>query len=513
MKNKLLLSIFAFGIISSPCFSIDMGIAPVNPLEKNSNTYQQEMTVPSFDFKKASLSKNAVKNQYLIAMNKYMKSNVRSSYSDFKVLIDSVTPNDYIYMQLTKEMASIGFFNLSELAMSKIQDDNLASLLDEDVKTFYFPASDLTQKDQIYLAEMYSNIMYNDQSREAVAELSKQTSLLVDSDYANYILAFGSEKNGDIKQAQKYINDAINKNPKNINYKRLKSEILAQSSNPKDSAALFKDWRNEDMKTVVFNDELHSSKEYSMYKAAKNEYEKKYHLAHYYYDKGEYNKALGVTQTSISRKKNINRDVYALTAKIYYNTKEYEKAQSYALKALEIDKENAPSLIVLGDIAYRNKNYNEAVKYYKKAQGKTEDYSAELKLANVYLTLNETQKAKDIYSKILKVSSKSYMAYYQMALLEPDRELEYIKKAISINPGFYDAWIDLAKLAINKENFEKALSYLGVVKYINESDCRYYYYLGLVMKGKGMLAEANENFAHSLKLNPDYDLAKKELNL
>lgn len=193
-------------------------------------------------------------------MNKYMKSNVRSSYSDFKVLIDSVTPNDYIYMQLTKEMASIGFFNLSELAMSKIQDDNLASLLDEDVKTFYFPASDLTQKDQIYLAEMYSNIMYNDQSREAVAELSKQTSLLVDSDYANYILAFGSEKNGDIKQAQKYINDAINKNPKNINYKRLKSEILAQSSNPKDSAALFKDWRNEDMKTVVFNDELHSSK-------------------------------------------------------------------------------------------------------------------------------------------------------------------------------------------------------------------------------------------------------------
>lgn len=45
MKNKLLLSIFAFGIISSPCFSIDMGIAPVNPLEKNSNTYQQEMTI------------------------------------------------------------------------------------------------------------------------------------------------------------------------------------------------------------------------------------------------------------------------------------------------------------------------------------------------------------------------------------------------------------------------------------------------------------------------------------
>ena len=36
--------------------------------------------------------------------------------------------------------------------------------------------------------------------------------------------------------------------------------------------------------------------------------------------------------------------------------KEFEKAQNYALKALDIDKKNAASLIVLGDIAYRNKD-------------------------------------------------------------------------------------------------------------------------------------------------------------
>ena len=37
-------------------------------------------------------------------------------------------------MRLTKDMASIGFFNLAELAMSKIQDDSLASSLEEDIK-------------------------------------------------------------------------------------------------------------------------------------------------------------------------------------------------------------------------------------------------------------------------------------------------------------------------------------------------------------------------------------------
>ena len=55
------------------------------------------------------------------------------------------------------------------------------------------------------------------------------------------------------------------------------------------------------------------------------------------------------------------------------------------------------------------------------------------------------------------------MAYYQMALLEPDREFEYLKKAISINPDFVDAWIDLARVAIKKDNLDNAITYLKTV--------------------------------------------------
>ncbi len=67
-----------------------------------------------------------------------MQSNVRSSYKDFKMLIDNVVPNDYVYMRLVKEMASIGFFNLTELSMSKIQDNELSNLFEEDIKTSIF---------------------------------------------------------------------------------------------------------------------------------------------------------------------------------------------------------------------------------------------------------------------------------------------------------------------------------------------------------------------------------------
>ena len=210
VRNYIAASLLLASLGMTSAFGFDMnGIELINPLENNQSTYLEEINQPSFDLKKMSLTKNSIKNQYTIAMDKFMQSNVRSSYRDFQILIDNVMPNDYIYMRLSKEMASIGFFSLAELAISKIADNSVSSLLEEDVKNFYFPNYTLTHKDQIYLAEIYANIMYNDQSQEATGELLKQTTLLMESDYANYLVAFGSLKNGDIKQAQKSIDEAI----------------------------------------------------------------------------------------------------------------------------------------------------------------------------------------------------------------------------------------------------------------------------------------------------------------
>ncbi len=41
---------------------------------------------------------------------------------------------------------------------------------------------------------------------------------------------------------------------------------------------------------------------------------------------------------------------------------------------------------------------------------------------------------------------------------------------------------------------KKALSFLNIAKYIDENDFRYYYYLGLVLKNKGLTADARKNF-------------------
>lgn len=99
-----------------------MGILkPVNPLDNNPATYQEVVNQPSYELKRGTLTRNAIKNQYTIAMDKFMQSNVRSSYQDFKVLIDNVVPNDYIYMRLTKEMRQSDSFHWRNFLCQKFR--------------------------------------------------------------------------------------------------------------------------------------------------------------------------------------------------------------------------------------------------------------------------------------------------------------------------------------------------------------------------------------------------------
>ena len=73
--------------------------------------------------------------------------------------------------------------------------------------------------------------------------------------------------------------------------------------------------------------------------------------------------------------------------------------------------------------------------------------------------------------------------------------------------------MELAKAAIARENTRLAGRYLDVVKYIDENDFRYYYYQGLVFKAKGLNQDANYYFKKSLAINPNNELAKKELGI
>ena len=512
MVKKWLSLIIVFAACSTNVYAVSFNdfIKPANPLDTKLPVERDILNVPQ----KATLTKNDIHNQYAIALNRYIQSNVKSSYADFEVLIESTTPSDYTHLMLSEKMADLGFFDLSDLAMSKLKDDDITYLLIDDIKHFYFPSAKLSRNEELYLAEMYSNIVYNDQSREVTTELTKNIPLLERSDYANYIAALGFLKSNNIVEAEKYINIAISKNNKNLNYKKLKAEILTQSKKPQNALKVVEDIKSQNLITTEFKRKVNSIEEYTLYKTKKNEFDKKYHLAYYYYYEDELNEAMRTLQTAFNTKKSNNKEVYALLARVYYDLKEYEKAEDNAMKAYKIDKSNSIALMVLGDLAFKNGDYEKALKYFQNAtSGQRDSVLAELRVADTYQKIGNIKKAFDVYAKILRTKSDCYQAYYNMALLDKSREVAYLKKSLAINIQFKDGWIDLARTEIEKNNLDSASNYLAIAKYIDENDFRYYYYQGLVYKNKGLVGGAKRSFRKSLIINPNYQPAKGELSI
>lgn len=483
-------------------------LSPVNPIAEQP---PQKNSI-ALSVKKATLTHNDIHNQYALALDRFMQSNVKSAYGDFKILIETISPNDYVYLKIAESMADIGFFNLSELALSKVNDKNISGFLADDIRLYYYPSDKLKPDDEMYLGEVFSNIIYNDQSKEATSELVKNTELLSRSDYANYIAALGYLKSNEFAEAAVYIDKAIKMNAQNINYKKLKAEILSQGKKPQNALKLVENIKSQKLYSTDFTNKVNSMEQYVLYKSKKNYSEKMYHLGYYYYYENEPAKAVRTLQSALSTKKKLNKDVYAILARVYFDTQDYEKALDAGIKSDKSGGDNPIALMVLGDINYRNKDYKSALKYYKKAECYNKNsYVPLIGIAQTYEQMQNTKKAYEIYEKILKTYNNCCIAYYKMAQKDKTRDISLLKKSIEINVNFVDAWVDLAKISIERDNFSDAKQYLRVLNYIDDNDYRYYYYQGMLAKKQGL--DGSAYFKKSLIMNPDYQPAKEELKI
>lgn len=507
--NKLVITLLIAFFTSIPALSEGLDkLSPANPLSPQAIP-DNTIAIP---VKKVTLTHNDIHNQYAIAFNRFMQSNTKASYNDFKILIQTMDNNDFAYMKLAEYMADIGFFNLSELAGKQIKDKTISDYLIGDTQLYYFPSKKMKQDDEIYLGEVFANIVYNDQSKEATAELVKNTELLANSDYANFVSALGYLKSNNILEAEKYINTALQMNPQNLNYKKLKAEILSQGKKPQNAIKLVNDIKQQKLYTTDFTNKVNSLEQYVLYKSKKVYAEKMYHLGYYYYYENEPAKAVRSLQSAISSKKKLNKDVYALLSRVYFDSQDYEKAQDSAQKAVKLDGNNSTALLVLGDLSYRSGDYKTALKYYKDAESNTKNYSMpSVKIAQTYEQLGKDKKAYEIYEKLLKAYNDCYIAYYKIAMKDKAKELAYLKKSLAININYTEAWLELGRIAIENKQFDDAKKYLKISKYIDENNFKYYYYQGILAKKQGK--NGKEYFEKSLSINPNYQPAKEELKI
>jgi tetratricopeptide (TPR) repeat protein len=516
---KFIFFSIAYFLLTNLCFAqvYNSDFTPIKTINTKGNYNKSEITIQLNDFKEnfktIKLNENDTFYNFVNATDRFVQCNIKASWEDFKTLINITQPNDFVYISLATKMADLGFFDLADLAQKKIKDKDISNISIDAMKRFYYPKKWLNLEDELFLAEIYSNILYNNQSSESINELLKKENLLSKYDYANYLMALGYYKSNMFSKAANYINTAIIQNPQNLNYKKLKAEILANNNKSKEALKIVVFLKKQDLISYEYERKINALEQFILYKTKKQDWEKNYHLGYYYYLENNPSKAVRLLKEALSTQKRTNKAiVYSLMSEVYLSMNEFEKAQDNANKAYKISHNLLKSLITLGDLSLKKSDYKQALKYYKKASLTDKNsYEPLIKQAQTYQKLSNIKKADELYTKVLKNYSNSWEAYYNIALLHQDKQIIYLKKALAINLLFEDGWIELAKIDINKGNYNIAKKYLANAFYIDENDFRYYYYQGLVDKNSDDLAQAKYNLKKCLKLNSDFKEAQTVL--
>ncbi len=488
---KTLLVLLAVSNIYNSSYAVE---TKTLELKAEANAANMEMVVKD----------NFIKAKYASAENRFLQGNIKASYDDFSDLISKTNHDDYVFLAYGIKMAEYGFFDLSEDLITKLDNNLYTKNYVMDMRKFYYPSAMVNPKDTIYLAGSYAGIMYNNLAIETTSELlnSVQAS---ESDYKNYLIALGFYKSNNLPQALKYINNAITQNDVNINYKVLKAKILADSKKHKQAIKVLKEIQKEEFLTVDFQEKIKAIEEYIMYKVAKEEPLKDYHLAYYYHLQEKSLLATKVLQGAVLQAKQHASSIFGLLAKIYYENDEPLKAQEFAQRAYRENNKNYHATITLADLAFDERKYEEALKYYKESKKLTNESTPIVGIAKSYLALEKDKKSKKIYEKLLKHQTTDSDLLIGSLKLFPQRADEYLPIVASLDITNNEIWLGLANLAINDGNFSMAETYLNNSYYIDENNFKYYYYLSQVLQAKGDLERSKQSLIRCSRLNSDYE--------
>jgi tetratricopeptide (TPR) repeat protein len=130
-----------------------------------------------------------------------------------------------------------------------------------------------------------------------------------------------------------------------------------------------------------------------------------------------------------------------------------------------------------------------------------------------YGTLGDREKEISNYLKAIQLNRGSYgetrhVTHYNLALAyealgKEDEAIVHLEKAIEMDPGFSDAYSNLAAILIKRRKYDEAFDYLIKALTCNDKNAAAHHNLGLVLLKKRRLNEAVSEFKKALPTKKD----------
>ena len=450
--------------------------------------------------------------KYAEANEKFKQGNITTAYKDYKTLLLAMNGDDFVNLGFAYKFANIGLFSLAQEAINNVQDRELYNYQIQLIKSKLFPQVVLSYDDEIQLAQNYTEIYYNNLAFEVARDMNKMPERLKRSDYAHFILSQAYYNIKEYNKAVNEINRALSINPDNANYIKYKAQIFCETNKLSDAVKTLDSLLNQDINILDYKNDVEGLRYYTLAKATKDRAKSRFYLANYFIKTGDNTRAIKELNQNIAQNKKDYQST-TLLAEIYFRQNNLADAMDLYEKAYKIKKNYPETLIGIANMYLFKKDYKNALEFYIKASKKDKNNTEALINASLcYKMLGITDKSTEYANKVFEKDKVNAKTYYTASKIDEIKNIQYLKKAVSQNPMFIDAWLDLADIAIKNNRADLAKTYIKPVKYVDSKNYRYYYYSGLIKKQQGNKDAAAQDFKKSLEINPFFVDASKELN-
>ncbi len=437
--------------------------------------------------------------KFTIAEKHCEQSNVAVAYYEYRNILKDMPKNDFYYMMSAYKLSQIGFFSLAHSAMNKVEDREIWEHHISSIRKYGFPKLSLKTPEEVFFAELLSDIVYNNLTDESLQKLEKSEKVLINSDYASYIRAKAYFAEKKYKRAYGEINKALAKNPEDVNYIKFKAEILSALHKNTEALNTLKLIDKNEIIFVETHKNIDKIKYYILASSSNNELEKKYNLAYYFYLNKDYQRAINELNTLIL--KGENKKSPELLGYIYKITGKNEDAQKLYEKCLLKNKKCAFAYKGLGDLLLLKRNYQEALKEYKSAyKYNKNNIETLIALSVTSKELNDEKSALKYLDKAKHINNVNFKVLYLSSKLKNDAGKQFLKSSIRYNPFYPEGWLDMAQDALKLKDIESVEKYVNTAAFITKRNPRYFYYKSLLNTEKGNLETAQKDIERAKEL-------------
>ena len=213
-----------------------------------------------------------------------------------------------------------------------------------------------------------------------------------------------------------------------------------------------------------------------------------------------------------------NGEAYLKLAELHFLFRRYDEADDVISKALALNDYNPKAHFIQGWILREQGDTSAAIRSYMKAVDQNSQYfEAYEELAHLY-HVRHNPLAIQHYKNALRIRPNDIQTQYNMAMYYQetgdDRQaLEQYNRILQVVPHnrivlYNIGWIHLTRL----EDYGEAIRYFTMAIEQDTTYLEAVYNRGLSFEDQGDLKSARQDFAYTLRLNPQYEPAIEALN-